>query len=123
MIAKPKAGKAALQRLLDAEEFIRPWRFKIVAVGDGTVTVMIPLRKALLRPGGIVNGPALMAAADVVLWLAIKARHGIAYDALTSDRPYRRAWSRRDALTYIRSETGRHFDPSLTPEFIRMMLE
>jgi len=85
MIAKPKAGKAALQRLLDAEEFIRPWRFKIVSVGDGTVTVMIPLRKALLRPGGIVNGPALMAAADVVLWLAIKARHGIAYDALTSD--------------------------------------
>lgn len=49
------------------------------------MTVVIPLRKALLRPGGIVNGPALMAAADVVLWLAIKARHGIGYDALTSD--------------------------------------
>lgn len=45
------------------------------------------------------------------------------YDALTSDRPYRRAWSRRDALNYIRTETGRHFDPSLAPEFIRMMLE
>ena len=85
MTAKPKAGKAALQRMLDAEEFIRPWRFRIVSVGDGTVTVVIPLRKALLRPGGIVNGPALMAAADVVLWLAIKARHGIGYDALTSD--------------------------------------
>lgn len=45
------------------------------------------------------------------------------YDALTSDRPYRRAWSRRDALNYIRSETGKHFDPSFTPEFIRMLLE
>lgn len=45
------------------------------------------------------------------------------YDALTSDRPYRRAWSRADALHYIRSETGKHFDPSLTPEFIHMMLE
>lgn len=45
------------------------------------------------------------------------------YDALTSDRPYRRAWSRRDALNYIRSETGKHFDPSFTSEFIRMMLE
>ncbi len=83
--AKPKAGKAALQRLLDTEAFIRPWRFRIVSIGDGTCTVVLPLRKELLRPGKIVNGPALMAAADVVLWLAIKARHGMAYDALTSD--------------------------------------
>jgi HD-GYP domain-containing protein (c-di-GMP phosphodiesterase class II) len=45
------------------------------------------------------------------------------YDALTSDRPYRRAWSCGDALNYIRSEAGRHFDPALTPEFIRMLLE
>ena len=83
--SKPKAGKTALQRLIDAEAFIRPWRFKVVSVGDGTVTVRLPLRRSLLRPGGIVNGPALMAAADVVLWLAIKARHGVGYDALTSD--------------------------------------
>lgn len=45
------------------------------------------------------------------------------YDALTSDRPYRRAWSRVDALRYIRSEIGKHFDPAIAPEFIRLMLE
>lgn len=45
------------------------------------------------------------------------------YDALTSDRPYRRAWSRADALRYIRSESGKHFDPALAPQFIRLMLE
>jgi HD-GYP domain-containing protein (c-di-GMP phosphodiesterase class II) len=45
------------------------------------------------------------------------------YDALTSNRPYRNAWSRSDALNYIRRESGRHFDPSLTPEFIRMVSE
>lgn len=42
------------------------------------------------------------------------------YDALTSDRPYRRAWSKESALEYIRKEAGGHFDPRLAPEFIRM---
>lgn len=45
------------------------------------------------------------------------------YDALTTDRPYRRAWSRADALRYILAETGKYFDPAITPEFIRLMLE
>jgi HD-GYP domain-containing protein (c-di-GMP phosphodiesterase class II) len=43
------------------------------------------------------------------------------YDALTTDRPYRRAWSQESALDYIRMEAGRHFDPLLMPEFIRMI--
>ncbi len=84
-MTKPKAGKAALQRLLDSEKFLRPWHFRVVSIGDGTCTVVIPVRAELLRPGKIVNGPALMAAADVTLWLAIKGRHGIGFDALTSD--------------------------------------
>lgn len=82
---KSKATKAALQRLLDSEKFLRPWRFRLVSVGDGTCTVALPLREELLRPGKLVNGPALMAAADVAMWLAIKSRHGLGYDALTSD--------------------------------------
>lgn len=45
------------------------------------------------------------------------------YDALTSDRPYRRAWSRADALAYILHQAGRHFDPSIAPVFIDMILE
>lgn len=45
------------------------------------------------------------------------------FDALTSDRPYRRAWSSESALQYIQNESGKHFDPSLTPEFIRLMEE
>jgi uncharacterized protein (TIGR00369 family) len=84
-VTRPKAGKAALQRLLDSEAFLRPWKFRVVSVGDGTCTVVMPLSESLLRPGRIVNGPALMAAADVAMWLAIKARHGMDYDALTSD--------------------------------------
>jgi len=45
------------------------------------------------------------------------------FDALTSDRPYRRSWSRANALQYIKNEAGKHFDPLLTPEFIRLMKE
>lgn len=40
------------------------------------------------------------------------------YDALTSDRPYRRAWSHLDALNYIVNQSGSHFDPSIVPIFI-----
>jgi response regulator RpfG family c-di-GMP phosphodiesterase len=35
------------------------------------------------------------------------------YDALTSDRPYKSAWSHRAAIREIESERGRHFDPVL----------
>jgi putative nucleotidyltransferase with HDIG domain len=45
------------------------------------------------------------------------------YDALTSDRPYRRAWSQRDTLGFIHDNSGTHFDPKIVPLFIRMMTE
>lgn len=35
------------------------------------------------------------------------------FDALTSVRPYKEAWSIDKALTYIRDESGKHFDPEL----------
>jgi PAS domain S-box-containing protein len=34
------------------------------------------------------------------------------YDALTSDRPYRQAWTQKEAISYIRSQAGRQFDPA-----------
>jgi HD-GYP domain-containing protein (c-di-GMP phosphodiesterase class II) len=45
------------------------------------------------------------------------------YDALTSDRPYRRALSKANALEYINNNSGIHFDPKIVPVFIRMMTE
>ncbi len=35
------------------------------------------------------------------------------WDALTSDRPYRAAWSNEKAIEYITSQAGIHFDPEL----------
>jgi HD-GYP domain-containing protein (c-di-GMP phosphodiesterase class II) len=43
------------------------------------------------------------------------------YDALTSDRPYRSAWSKKDTIQYIESHSGRHFDPRLVPEFLNLV--
>lgn len=35
------------------------------------------------------------------------------FDALTSKRPYKEAWSVEAALEHIRSQAGKHFDPAL----------
>ncbi|MBN1303433.1 MAG: GAF domain-containing protein [Anaerolineales bacterium] len=43
------------------------------------------------------------------------------YDALTSDRPYRPAWSREKVVAYIREQTGKQFDPSLVGSFIDLV--
>lgn len=40
------------------------------------------------------------------------------WDALTSDRPYRFAWTARQALEYIQRESGRHFDPQVVNAFL-----
>ncbi len=43
------------------------------------------------------------------------------YDALTSHRPYRPAWTPEEATTYIGAQRGKHFDPDVGAEFLRMM--
>jgi HD-GYP domain-containing protein (c-di-GMP phosphodiesterase class II) len=40
------------------------------------------------------------------------------YDALTSDRPYRKAWSQQKALEYIKEQSGKLFDPKITAIFL-----
>jgi putative nucleotidyltransferase with HDIG domain len=42
------------------------------------------------------------------------------YDALTSDRPYRGAWSRRRALEHIAAAAGSHFDPEVVAAFLEL---
>jgi putative two-component system response regulator len=40
------------------------------------------------------------------------------FDALTSERPYKRAWPIEDALDFVRSQRGQHFDPQLVDLFM-----
>jgi len=77
--------KAALQKVLDRSRFLRPYGFRLVSINQNRCTLELPHKAALERPGGIINGPALMAAADCAMWLAIKARIGVDNDALTSE--------------------------------------
>ena len=39
------------------------------------------------------------------------------YDALTSERPYKHAWSMEAAMEYMESNRGRHFDPVVLDAF------
>jgi PAS domain S-box-containing protein len=43
------------------------------------------------------------------------------YDALTSDRPYRKGWSREKTLDYIREQSGKQFDPQVVRAFLTMI--
>ena len=40
------------------------------------------------------------------------------FDALTSTRPYKKAWSVDQAVELLKSESGKHFDPQLVDLFI-----
>jgi PAS domain S-box-containing protein len=40
------------------------------------------------------------------------------WDALRSNRPYRKAWSDNTALAYIRQQAGEHFDPQVVQAFM-----
>jgi putative nucleotidyltransferase with HDIG domain len=44
-----------------------------------------------------------------------------AYDAMTSDRPYRNAMTQKKALETIRENAGRQFHPGLSPIFIALI--
>ena len=39
------------------------------------------------------------------------------FDALTTNRPYKKAWSESKALDYLKKESGKHFDPHLVNVF------
>jgi putative nucleotidyltransferase with HDIG domain len=45
------------------------------------------------------------------------------WDALTSDRPYRKAWSKEKVMGHIQSLSGTHFDPQAVELFNKMMNE
>lgn len=40
------------------------------------------------------------------------------FDALTSERPYKQAWSVDAAVAFLSEQAGKHFDPRLIPLFI-----
>jgi PAS domain S-box-containing protein/putative nucleotidyltransferase with HDIG domain len=45
------------------------------------------------------------------------------FDALTSDRPYRKAWTKEQGLQYISDEKGKSFDPRVVDTFLSLRRE
>ena len=45
------------------------------------------------------------------------------FDALTSDRPYRKAWNQEKTLLYLQEQSGKHFYPEAVKAFSEMMTE
>jgi HD-GYP domain-containing protein (c-di-GMP phosphodiesterase class II) len=45
------------------------------------------------------------------------------WDALTSDRPYRKAWTKEKTLEYIQEQAGRHFDPTVVNVFLKIVAD
>ncbi|RLA24975.1 MAG: two-component system response regulator [Gammaproteobacteria bacterium] len=43
------------------------------------------------------------------------------FDALTTIRPYKHAWSVQDAINLLQQEAGTHFDPDLVEKFLSIM--
>ena len=46
-----------------------------------------------------------------------------AYDAITSDRPYRTARSHEEAMTILAADSGTHFDPEVLAAFVELMAD
>ncbi|HEX9331576.1 MAG TPA: histidine kinase N-terminal 7TM domain-containing protein [Anaerolineales bacterium] len=45
------------------------------------------------------------------------------WDALTFDRPYRKAWSQEKISQYLLDESGKHFDPKVVEVFLQLLKE
>lgn len=45
------------------------------------------------------------------------------FDALTSERPYKKAWSTEAALEYLQAQRGKHFDPAMVDLFTGRLAE
>src|SRR5262250_3300710 len=65
-----------LEQALATAHFAEIYGFVLVSIEDACCTLRVPFRPVLERPGGMIAGHVYMAAADVSMWLAIKARYG-----------------------------------------------
>ena len=72
----PKMTVSELETLMD--QFFPDWRSfsEITALGDNDITVRMPFRKQLLRAGGTISGPAMMALADTSAYYLVLAHVG-----------------------------------------------
>jgi putative two-component system response regulator len=62
--------------------------------------------------------PRGLAGADIPLFARIAAVADV-FDALTSERPYKKAWPPAQAREHIAQNSGKHFDPACVSAFLK----
>ena len=67
----------------DFDEIIRadlPWAYEIGmhanSIGQGRAVLRLPFRPSMLRPGGVVSGPTIMALADACMFAVVLSAIG-----------------------------------------------
>jgi acyl-coenzyme A thioesterase PaaI-like protein len=80
-----KCTAEELSEVLAGSAFLKPFGLGLESCAPGECAVRVPYTPALERPGGIVSGITLMAAADVAMWLAIMTERGTAEQWVTTD--------------------------------------
>ncbi|CAM3766847.1 response regulator [Rheinheimera salexigens] len=114
-------------RLDDAEMAIMRQHAQIGAtiLGDDDSTLMTLAKSVALNHHEKWDGtgyPSGISGADIPLEARIVALADV-FDALTSKRPYKEAWSVEQAMAHIKSQSGLHFDPGLVPLLEQQLTE
>ncbi len=81
----PKMTIPEIETLLD--QAFPDWRTfnSITALGDKDITLRMPFKKQLLRAGGTISGPAMMALADTAAYYLTLAHAGPVASAATAN--------------------------------------
>ncbi len=81
----PKISTEEFNALMARE---MPWAVAVGmtadAIGRGTATVRLPFDDSMLRPGGTVSGPTMMALADATMYAVVLGAIGIVKLAVTT---------------------------------------
>ena len=80
-----KLSQAELEALMD--QYFPSWRTfsSIVSLGERDITTRMPFRPELLRAGGTISGPALMALADTAAYYVTLVHAGPVPSAATAN--------------------------------------
>ncbi len=98
-------------------------QFGAEILGDSPISVIRTAREVALGHHEKWNGtgyPKGLAGSDIPLSARIVALADV-FDALTTKRPYKEAWSVEEAMDYINEQKGQHFDPQLVDIFVNVL--
>lgn len=81
----PRMTQSEIEALMD--QHFPSWRSfsQILELGDNDIKVRLPFRKELVRAGGTISGPALMALADTSAYFLVLAHAGPVPSAATAN--------------------------------------